>query len=1538
MRKTMFSKVLSVVLTLAMVIACFPSLPVLAAGKTLTVDKTATADGVTVFNTIAAAITAATDGDTIEIAAGTYSEPMQIVSKTGLTIVGAGADVVKVTGTNGDAGWGDPYVSTLAIGKSSNVDISGITFDYQKDFSTAADGEVAYNSTAILMESTAINVHNCILTGTSGLTSGVQMNYACDNVTFDSNIIENAVNGFYFIWGNTSEVSNPSTIIKNNIITSKNGINLTPESAGYQTSANMEIVNNTITGAVVHNALEAGSNDINLKNITIANNIMGSLTLQAGDVADGQNVVVANNAYIGNGTDAGVVSGFGTNEITAAAADIFTDAAAGDYTVVKGSAVVGAADNTTYPVAKDFAGTDRVNNTIGAYEGEAGVVGPTLKLDKTSYTVGDDITFKFAKAENAKDWIGILATATGGYADGVKSLKWAYLNGTSTAPAAALADGSCTITADNDGETVGALPAGEYTAYFCSNDASDTIYDSVTFTVEEAAPTTKVYTVDANAAAETATTFKTIAGLPILQPGDTVNIKAGTYDSALAFANVGSADSSAITIKGEGAVILKGTAPLSIDTSYNLDISGITFQCTNTNDAAAITMKDATNVNIYNCEIDNAVGDGFHVVGTWTNCKFYNNFFNANAKNITGSSSFITGCEFYNNVVNGWAGFATWFVDINNSKFYDNTFNQADTTDGGSQGVDLNGNAKGNTIKNNIMNRVWVSLPADNVVDYNCYTGAGQQAVCDKNGFGGTHSLYITDPLLDDNYRPTATSPVVTAGDAADRLSTTDKDGVTWASEMGAYAYVTPPVVYTVDANATAETTTTFKTIAGVPTLQPGDTVDIKAGAYTGTITIDKTGSETSAPIVIKGESGAKLTGDNASAIVVTDSYNVEVSGLDLNTSGSTGSGVRFDNSSKCKLTSCNVLNGGDYGLYVNNVDNCEVSNCTFTCTGGRDFGMGNMESSKVYNNTFIGWLAIVDYGDNTTPHIINNNQFVNNTFKGGSGGIVLSNTGSIFTNNIVKNNIFGDGTPYFGEANNANTVGNVVDYNLYGTTKNYLEGTHGITGDPLLKSDFTLKADSPVIGKGDATARLSTTDKAGVKWVTADMGAYAYVAPVVEHTPVDYTVDATLAASADTSFKTLAEVPALLPGDTLTVKEGTYAGSIAVKDAGNDTSATIVIKGEGNVVINGKDQLALNVSGATNVDISGISFKNELYADGTLATYIEASKNIKLHDCTLAAGGETLRVADISNCEIYNNTFTEYNYNIRFEGTDTNNKIYNNVFQGFKGIYSWAGTINDNQIVNNDFTGGTDWSGCSFVMDQQVKSFKGNTVENNIFTSYLYFYDESKNTSTFDYNFYKPEYVSTSKTYKSTKFAGEGTHGVEDVSAAGDPKFGDMYDLTAASTKLIGAGNAAVRVSDTDKAGVAWVTNDIGAYAYVETANYIVDASLAASTGNSFKTIAEVPALNAGDTLTIKEGTYKGTLTLDKAGNAQRSPIIIKGEGDVVIEGQDTFGLNVTSSNSIDISGITFSSTKSGDAASMQIADSSKIKLHACAICFKGK
>jgi len=392
LKKSVFRKALSVALTLAMMMMCFPALPVMAAPATLLVDQNATPDSTT-FNTIAEAVAAAVDGDTIQINAGTYNESLEILGKTNLTIVGAGADQVFVTGTDGDAGWGSwGMYSTLAVGDdandviSSNVDISGITFDY------SGAGAVAYGSTAIIMGgSSHVKVHNCTLIG--GATSGgvVQLSATNNHITFDSNLITgDATTGFALMWG-TSDINADShdTVFSNNIVTNAVGFDFSRDVFWYGTSYNVvchtDIINNTILGTIVNNGNngDGGTNNDYVQDTIIANNIVDSITLYGSDDA-----TITNNAYLGTANIAD------TNAVTIiASSDIFTDAANGDYTVKQDSAVVGTANHTTYPLATDFAGTARVNNTIGAYEGEvAAPAGPTTYIvDPTA--VPDSTTF-----------------------------------------------------------------------------------------------------------------------------------------------------------------------------------------------------------------------------------------------------------------------------------------------------------------------------------------------------------------------------------------------------------------------------------------------------------------------------------------------------------------------------------------------------------------------------------------------------------------------------------------------------------------------------------------------------------------------------------------------------------------------------------------------------------------------------------------------------------------------------------------------------------------------------------------------------------------------------------------------------------------------------------------------------------------------------------------------------------------------------------------------------------------------------------------
>ena len=112
MKKTVFSKVLSIALTLAMMIACFPTFSVEATeAQTLTVDKTMTASA-TNFNTIQEAITAAKAGDTIKID-GTYTENVAVDNKSNLTITVAEGGTAEIDGS-------------LTVNSSSGVTIQSL--------------------------------------------------------------------------------------------------------------------------------------------------------------------------------------------------------------------------------------------------------------------------------------------------------------------------------------------------------------------------------------------------------------------------------------------------------------------------------------------------------------------------------------------------------------------------------------------------------------------------------------------------------------------------------------------------------------------------------------------------------------------------------------------------------------------------------------------------------------------------------------------------------------------------------------------------------------------------------------------------------------------------------------------------------------------------------------------------------------------------------------------------------------------------------------------------------------------------------------------------------------------------------------------------------------------------------------------------------------------------------------------------------------------------------------------------------------------
>jgi hypothetical protein len=155
-----------------------------ASTTTLIIPTAYPACGQTVLNvpgsypTIQAAINAATVGDTIEVAAGTYNEDINLVS--GICLEGAGVDqtIISKSGASGITGNNVSYVTIEDLTVQNSGCAPGIC------------GGGGNGGGIQLSQSNNITIQSCHLTGNAAVDGG-GISISNSNVTMDNCIIEN---------------------------------------------------------------------------------------------------------------------------------------------------------------------------------------------------------------------------------------------------------------------------------------------------------------------------------------------------------------------------------------------------------------------------------------------------------------------------------------------------------------------------------------------------------------------------------------------------------------------------------------------------------------------------------------------------------------------------------------------------------------------------------------------------------------------------------------------------------------------------------------------------------------------------------------------------------------------------------------------------------------------------------------------------------------------------------------------------------------------------------------------------------------------------------------------------------------------------------------------------------------------------------------------------------------------------------------------------------------------------------------------------
>jgi Ca2+-binding RTX toxin-like protein len=227
----------------------------------ITVDSAATENRTTIFNTIQAAVNAAASGDTITVAAGTYTENVTI-STSGITLVSAaGRDTTFIEGISGVGALGAIVlasgVNDVTIGDTDagftitgvdngnpGIENAAVYIQGAHDGITLRGNDIVANGDLGLLSEYSAVVSN--VTVDDNIFSGQTFTTGTDPVTGDQFTVPNVARQVVVLGGNGQNTSN--VIFTNNQITgTAGGLDAGGAPAG-NTLVTIDAADSTITG------------------------------------------------------------------------------------------------------------------------------------------------------------------------------------------------------------------------------------------------------------------------------------------------------------------------------------------------------------------------------------------------------------------------------------------------------------------------------------------------------------------------------------------------------------------------------------------------------------------------------------------------------------------------------------------------------------------------------------------------------------------------------------------------------------------------------------------------------------------------------------------------------------------------------------------------------------------------------------------------------------------------------------------------------------------------------------------------------------------------------------------------------------------------------------------------------------------------------------------------------------------------------------------------------------------------------------------